>query len=68
VFLPETHALNCLIHLNDIIRLPGLIKEGFQRAIETDIGKPTLSREGLDPILFLTLGSFGATVDINFLR
>ena len=48
----------------DLAWSPRLIEERFERAIETQEGKVTLSGHGLDPVAALDpLGLFGSEVD-----
>jgi hypothetical protein len=51
-------------NLDNIIRFPGLIKEGFQRTVQTNVSEPALAGNGLDPVLFLPCRRAGAEIDI----
>ena len=47
-----------------VARHPGFIVEGPQWSVQTENCIPPLARDGLDPVVHLTLGGLGAEVDI----
>ena len=53
-----------LFHQHDVIRLPGLVRIGLERAVETKDYEPTLARYGLYPIILLAFRGFCSKIDI----
>ena len=45
--------------------LPGLVKPGFQRAVESQYQEPALARHGLNPVLLFALGRLGREIDVG---
>ena len=54
-----------LFHPLNILQLPRLLEERFQRAVETEDREPALAGDGLDPVLLLACGHLGAEVNVH---
>src|SRR5262245_60738506 len=54
-----------LLHLNDVVRPPGLVEEWLQRPVESKEREPAFGGDRLDPVLLLARGSVRTEVDID---
>jgi hypothetical protein len=51
-------------NFHNISRFPGLLEESLQRPVQADIGKPTFTGNGFDPVLFFARGRIRTKEDI----
>ena len=57
-----------LLHLDDVVGLPGLIEKGFERSVESEEREPAFAGRRLDPVLGVVSASrrrVGPEVDVD---